>query len=114
MLYGDGAIGGVINIVTKNGVGLKPTARFEGAFGSFQHTRGQCFVQRLEGALVGELYGNAISSDGYRDNNFYRQLNGVGDLRYTYERRQRLPQLVGRQFASSACRARAGSSRPSD
>jgi iron complex outermembrane receptor protein len=32
VLYGDGAVGGVINIVTKNGVGAKPNARIEGAF----------------------------------------------------------------------------------
>ena len=35
VLYGDGAVGGVINIVTKNGVGTKPNARVEGGFGSF-------------------------------------------------------------------------------
>ena len=38
VLYGDGAVGGVINIITKTGVALPPTARVEGGFGSFnQH-----------------------------------------------------------------------------
>src|SRR5262249_27679304 len=36
VLYGDNAVGGVINIVTKNGVGGPPVSlRVEGGFGSF-------------------------------------------------------------------------------
>ena len=85
VLYGEGAIGGVINIVTKSGIGLKPVARFEGAFGSFQYKEGNASFSGSKGPWSASLYSNAINSDGYRDNNFYRQLNGVGDLRYTYE-----------------------------
>jgi len=84
VLYGDGAMGGVINIVTKSGVGSKPTARFEGAFGSFNYKEGIASFSGSHGPWSASVYSNAVNSDGYRDNNFYRQLNGVGDFRYTY------------------------------
>ena len=49
VLYGEGAIGGVINIVTKSGIGLKPVARFEGAFGSFQYKEGNASFSGSKG-----------------------------------------------------------------
>ena len=47
VLYGDGAVGGVINIVTKTGVDLPPSARVQAGFGSFNYLRRQCLRQRL-------------------------------------------------------------------
>ena len=35
VLYGDGAVGGVINVVTRNGVAVPNQARIEGGIGSF-------------------------------------------------------------------------------
>ena len=35
------------------------------------------------GAWSTSFYGNAIKSDGYRDNNKLEQINGVGNLNYT-------------------------------
>src|SRR3954454_14884248 len=40
VLYGDGAVGGVINIITKDGVGLSPWARIQGTFGSYYYVEG--------------------------------------------------------------------------
>ena len=40
VLYGDGAVGGVINIVTKNAVDLPPSARVQAGFGSFNYLEG--------------------------------------------------------------------------
>ena len=106
VLYGDGAVGGVINIVTKSGVGSKPTARFEGAFGSFQLQGRQCIVQRLEGALVGECL---------QQRHQFRRLSRQQFLPAAQRRRrsslhlrtrQRLPEFVGRQFASRPAGAR--------
>src|SRR6185295_8271289 len=37
VLYGDGAVGGVINIVTKDALNLPPSARIQGGFGSFNY-----------------------------------------------------------------------------
>src|SRR5437867_5995526 len=37
VLYGDGAVGGVINIITKTGVNLPPSARVQGQLGSYRY-----------------------------------------------------------------------------
>jgi iron complex outermembrane receptor protein len=83
VLYGDGAIGGVINIITKTGVGQKPGGRIDGAFGSLGYREGNASVYGSNGPWSASIYSNAIGSQGYRDNNEYRQSNGVGDFRYT-------------------------------
>jgi iron complex outermembrane receptor protein len=84
VLYGDGVIGGVINIVTKSGVALPPALRIDGAYGSFKYREGNVSANASSGPWSAAAFGNAIYSDGYRDNNVYRQQNGVGDFRYTY------------------------------
>jgi iron complex outermembrane receptor protein len=85
VLYGDGAVGGVINIITKNAVGQKPGGRIDGAFGSLGYRDGNASVRGSNGPWSANVYGNAIASEGYRDNNQYRQNNGVGDFRYTVD-----------------------------
>ena len=82
VLYGDGAVGGVINIVTRNGVGQAPSARIEGAYGSFRTKEGTVSANTSSGPFSAAFYGNGISSDGYRWNNSLHQKNAVGDLRY--------------------------------
>ncbi|MGH6790746.1 MAG: TonB-dependent receptor [Pseudolabrys sp.] len=83
VLYGDGAVGGVINIITKNGVGASPTARIEGAFGSFQQHEETASAAASSGPYSASAYGTAIDSNGYRQNNALRQRDGIGDIRYT-------------------------------
>ena len=83
VLYGDGAMGGVINIVTKSAVGTKPTARVEGGFGSFGQRDFNGSASGSAGPWSVSVYGNQMYSDGYRVNNIYRQLSGATDLRYT-------------------------------
>jgi iron complex outermembrane receptor protein len=83
VLYGDGAVGGVINIVTKTGVALPPRARFDFTTGSFKYREGNASFSGSNGPWSASIYSNAINSDGYRVHNFYRQLNGVADFRYT-------------------------------
>ena len=83
VLYGDGAVGGVINIVTKNGVGQTPNARIEGAFGSFNTVEAKASASGSYNGFAGAAFANAFRSDGYRDNNLTEQKQAVGDLRYT-------------------------------
>jgi iron complex outermembrane receptor protein len=85
VLYGDGAVGGVINIVTKTGIALSPKARFEGAFGSFKQREGNASFSGSSGPWSASVYGLAMNSDGYRENNEYKQRSGVGDFRYTVQ-----------------------------
>jgi iron complex outermembrane receptor protein len=86
VLYGDGAVGGVINIVTKSGVGLPLRARIGGGFGSFNYREGNAVASGSHGPWSASVVGNVVSSDGYRVNNEYSQINGVGDFRYTTDR----------------------------
>ena len=82
VLYGDGAVGGVINIVTRNGVGLKSGGRIDGAVGSFGHKEGNVSSQGSSRNWSYSVFGTAIDSDGYRDNSEYEQYSGVADIRY--------------------------------
>ena len=84
VLYGDNAVGGVINIVLKNGVGGPPVAmRAEAGVGSFNQRLANLSATTNYGPWSTSFYGNAIKSDGYRENNALDQRNGVGNLNYT-------------------------------
>ncbi len=85
VLYGDGAVGGVINIVTKTGVGQRPTGRVEAAFGSFNLKEGRASAAASSGPF--SISGNVIGTDtdGYRENSALRQRGAALDLRYTVD-----------------------------
>jgi iron complex outermembrane receptor protein len=84
VLYGDNAVGGVINIITKTGVGGPPVAmRVEAGIGSFNQPMGSVSIATNNGPWSTSFYGNQIKSDGYRTNNALAQQNGVGEIRYT-------------------------------
>src|SRR5262245_20430326 len=83
VLYGDGAVGGVINIITKAGVALPTRARADVTTGSFNYREGNASYTGSNGPWSAAVFSNVVNSDGYRVHNFYRQANGVGDFRYT-------------------------------
>jgi iron complex outermembrane receptor protein len=84
VLYGDNAVGGVINIVTKTGVGGPPVAiRGEAGVGSFNARLASVSAATNSGPWSTSFFGNGFKSDGYRDNNHLDQRNGVGDIHYT-------------------------------
>ena len=68
VLYGGGAVGGVINIITKTGVGLPPTARVEGGFGSFNQREINGSAAVSHGPFAVSVFANGVDSDGYRVN----------------------------------------------
>ena len=82
VLYGDGAVGGVINIVTKSGVGAKPNARVEAGFGSYQTKEAKFSASGSFGPFSTAVFANTFNTDGYRDNNKTKQNQAVGDFRY--------------------------------
>lgn len=84
VLYGDNAVGGVINIVTKTGTAGAPfSLRAEGGFGSFNQSQGSVSATASQGAWSSSFFGNGVNSDGYRTNNSLAQQNAVGEIRYT-------------------------------
>jgi iron complex outermembrane receptor protein len=84
VLYGDGAVGGVINIVTRHGAALPNQGRIEGGIGSFQTREGNVSASGSSGPFSAFINANAIESDGYRTNNELQQKSAVADLRWTF------------------------------
>lgn len=85
VLYGDGVVGGVINIVTRGGAALPNQARIEGGFGSFRAKEGNVSGSVSSGPFSAFVNGNAFQSDGYRINNELRQKSGTADFRWTFD-----------------------------
>jgi iron complex outermembrane recepter protein len=84
VLYGDNAVGGVVNIVTKTGAGGPPVSiKAEGGVGSFNQRMAAVSAAMNSGPWSTSFYGNGIKSDGYRVNNALDQRNGVGNVNYT-------------------------------
>jgi iron complex outermembrane receptor protein len=86
VLYGDGAVGGTVNIVTRSGVNVPSSVKVEGGFGVFKQREANVSILGSTGPFSASIFGNAIDSDGYRVNNALRQRNAVGDFRYTGDR----------------------------
>ena len=82
VLYGDGAIGGVINIVTKNGASVRSSNRVEALYGSYKYGEGRTSFGGVSGPWSAAVFGNAITAAGYRDNSKLRQHNVNGKLQY--------------------------------
>ena len=85
VLYGDNAVGGVINIVTKTGanVGKPVSARAEIGGGSYGQIEANGSFTTRAGPWSSVMFGNVVHSDGFRANNKLNQQNGVGEIRYT-------------------------------
>jgi len=85
VLYGDGAVGGVINIITKNGANSPDRVRIEGAIGSLGYRETNASVNQRIGATALSAAGSQITSDGYRDNNALKQRTVSGEVRQTLD-----------------------------
>jgi iron complex outermembrane recepter protein len=82
VLYGDGAIGGVINIVLKKGSSTSASNRVEALAGSFKYWEGRASAAVASGPWSIGAFGNAINSDGFRVNSALRQRNINATLNY--------------------------------
>jgi iron complex outermembrane receptor protein len=82
VLYGAGAVGGVINIITKTGTGLPPTARIEAGAGSFNQRELNGSAAVSHGPFSASVFANGVDSNGYRVNSALRQRNAIVDMRY--------------------------------
>ena len=78
-LYGDNAMAGVINIITKHGdASYISDASIK--TGSYNFWKRSMSVSEGEGLFTYYLHGSHESTDGYRDNSEYRASNYVGNF----------------------------------
>lgn len=63
VLYGDGAVGGVINIVTRNGAGQPSQARIEAGYGSYATREGNVSANLSSGAFSSSIYASGLDFD---------------------------------------------------
>ncbi len=82
VLYGDGASGGVINIITKSPLALKKGAALEARVGSYATTEAQVSANYVGTSAGINVAAANFESDGYRANNRNRQANAQADLRW--------------------------------
>ena len=73
VLYGDGAVGGVINIVTRNGVGQPSQARIEAATVRMRRARAMSRRTCRRARSRPRSTANGLNSTGYRWNNSLHQ-----------------------------------------
>ena len=83
VLYGDGAVGGVVNIVTKSPVNRPNSADIDYAIGQQQRHETNMSVSQSRGRYSLNLSSNFVQANGFRDNNDLLQRNALGQLRYT-------------------------------
>ena len=83
VLYGSGALGGVINIITKT-----PTKPLEGSidvsFGSFNTQNAKVYVGGLQSNILYEVAANKITSDGHLPNSQYNATDLYEKLGYVF------------------------------
>ncbi|WP_428249299.1 TonB-dependent receptor [Ferrovibrio sp.] len=79
VLYGDGAVGGVINIITSGA--MRPGFTVEGGIGTLGRREMGASARQSVGGFEMAAYGNFVNSDGYRDNNKLLQRNANGEIR---------------------------------
>ena len=83
VLYGDGAVGGVINIITATGSSPEPSGTVELVAGSDEFLNGNATYMQDINNLSVLVFASLTQGDGYRDNNEIDQQNFLADLRFS-------------------------------
>lgn len=95
VLYGDGAVGGTVNIITKSPVTLGARASAGASVASYDTRGARAEVTHGLGAFGIHLFANHLRSDGYRQNNDLQQTNVLADMLWTSGRREWFVKLRG-------------------
>lgn len=86
VLYGGGATGGTVNIITRSPIAGDKSAAVGASYGSYNSNELRANVN-LAGTSTGfSLNASQLNSDNYRANNRLEQGNVLGDLRWTGDR----------------------------
>ncbi|MGB5177357.1 MAG: TonB-dependent receptor [Gammaproteobacteria bacterium] len=84
VLYGDGAVGGAINIITRQPDKAGTTTFIKAGLGSLDTQQLDAHLSHNRGAFAAFVGAHALSSDGYRDNNDLDEKNIISDFRYSH------------------------------
>lgn len=84
VLYGDGAVGGAVNIITRQPETTGTSAFVKASAGNLDTQQLDAQLSHNTGPLSVFLGAHGVSSDGYRDNNRLDQKNLNSDIRYTH------------------------------
>jgi iron complex outermembrane receptor protein len=79
VLYGDNAVGGVINIITKI-PSEKPSISGGATFGSYSRNKGTASISGGTDRIGASVFASHDSTDGYRENGEYRAKDMGGKL----------------------------------
>ncbi len=82
VLYGDGAVGGVVNIITKNGDNAPTGTTLGGSIGSEQYREVDLSTNQRIGGTTVSFFGTDLVSNGYRDGNALRERNFDAEIRH--------------------------------
>ncbi|MCM8797347.1 MAG: TonB-dependent receptor [Candidatus Omnitrophica bacterium] len=81
VLYGDNAVSGVINIITKRGAG-KPHLEFGSEIGSYDLNSQSLSLKGASNGLSYVLSASRQSTNGYRKNSFFKSVDFSNKLEY--------------------------------
>jgi iron complex outermembrane receptor protein len=81
VLYGDGAVGGVINIITTNALS-KINNRFTTTYGSHDHFQENITLHKRFGNFGVMINGDILDNNNYRRNNKHEQYTLNSEIRY--------------------------------
>jgi len=83
VLYGDNAVGGVINIITKSGKTQKPRFKSYNSFGSYNMNKQSLSCDGTTKNLSYYLSESHFDTNGYRQNSEYRSSDFGAKLKYS-------------------------------
>lgn len=86
VLYGDGAVGGAINIITKPASRREPGAKAAASLGSDRYRGLDLSANQSVGPVSVSAFGAFTDTDGYRDHNKLVQRNMVAEVRHQGDR----------------------------
>lgn len=84
VLYGDGAVGGVVNVITKKGES-EPEITFHSSTGSYSTHEERASAGGTIHRFTPEVSAGYFSSEGYRDNGYLRKKDAKLQLGYQAE-----------------------------
>jgi iron complex outermembrane receptor protein len=88
VLYGDGAVGGAINIITRQPEKTGTSAFVKAGAGNLDTKKLDAHVSHNSGPVSVFLGAHGVKSDGYRDNNDLDEKSINTDFRYTRDNNQ--------------------------